>query len=71
MGTLIEVTEKIVVDTEDEAIQLIDRARNDSSYELKKSGYVAKTKKSRREVIATWFTVTLVKSYAPECPLDR
>ena len=72
MAKLIQTTEKIRVDTEQEAIDLIEKVRKDAiGYTLKKSSYVYKTKKKKGEVLAEWYLVELVKVFAPENPLEE
>ena len=54
------------VDTEQEAVEMIQDAKDNQirgSYTLTKSGYVMKTKKSKGEIIDSWFIVSLEKSY--------
>jgi len=63
---LIETTNKYRVETEEEAIALINNCKEKQmggGYEVTKSGYVLKTKKSKGEVIDSWYIVTLVMKY--------
>ncbi len=57
---LIERTEKYVVDSEEEAIKLIQNAKEDATnngYILGASGYTYKTKKAKGEIIGeVWVT---------------
>ena len=57
---LIERTEKYVVDTEEEAIKLIQTSKKDAAkngYILGASGYTYKTKKAKGEIIGeVWVT---------------
>lgn len=57
---LIERTEKFVVDSEEEAIKLIQTAKEDAEkngYILGASGYTYKTKKAKGEIIGeVWVT---------------
>lgn len=57
---LIERTEKYVVDSEEEAIKLIQNAKEDAAnngYILGASGYTYKTKKAKGEIIGeVWVT---------------
>lgn len=57
---LIERTEKYVVDTEEEAIKLIQSSKEDAAknnYILGASGYTYKTKKAKGEIIGeVWVT---------------
>lgn len=64
---ILEQTGKYRVETEDEAKELIEEARAQSQakgYVLKKASYERKVKKSKGEVIAEGFLVTIVTSYA-------
>ena len=57
---LIERTEKYVVDTEEEAIKLIQDAKDDAAkngYILGANGYTYKTKKAKGEIVGeVWVT---------------
>ena len=59
-------TEVHRVNNEEEAVQMIERYKNDQiseGYTLTKSGYVLKNKKSKGEIIDSWAVVTLEKTY--------
>ena len=56
---LIEVTETYRVNNENEAIRMIDEARNSSQYMLKKHNSEFKEVKQKGEIIETYWKVTL------------
>ncbi len=61
---LIERTEKFVVDSEEEAIQLIQTSKKDAEengYILGASGYTYKTKKAKGEIIGEAWVVSIKK----------
>ena len=61
---LIEQTEKYVVDSEEEAIKVIQNFKKDAEskgYILGKSGYDYKTKKAKGEIIGEALVVTIKK----------
>lgn len=63
---LTKQTDMYRVDTETEAVEMIQDAKDNQvrgSYTLTKSGYVMKTKKSKGEIVDSWFIVSLEKSY--------
>lgn len=63
---LTKQTDVYHVDTEEEAVDMINDAKDNQirgGYTLTKSGYTMKTKKSKGEVIEVHFIVTLEKSY--------
>lgn len=64
--TLTKQTDTYRVDTETEAVEMINDAKDNQSrgsYTLTKSSYVMKTKKSKGEIVDSWFIVSLEKSY--------
>lgn len=63
---LTEVTENYRVDSEAESKQLIEEAKADDNYILKKYSSQFKERKQKGEVIDSWFKVTLVKSFTDE-----
>jgi dsDNA-specific endonuclease/ATPase MutS2 len=66
MAELLKRTEELKVYTEEEAQELINRAKLDpdnEGYELKQYKMVKKEKKSQGEVIDEWVIVTLVKQW--------
>lgn len=55
------------VDTEEEAMDMIEDAKDKQSqggYTLTKSSYVMKTKKSKGEIIDMWFIVSTEKTFS-------
>lgn len=66
MRYLISTTETYRVDSEAEAQQIINDAKNEAMYELKKYTSQRKTKKSKGEVVDEWFQVTLTKIFDDE-----
>lgn len=61
---LIEQTERYVVDSEEDAIKVIQSFKKDAEtkgYVLGKSGYDYKTKKSKGEIIGEEWIVTIKK----------
>lgn len=61
---LIEKTEKYVVDSEEEAIRLIQSSKEDAQdkgYVLGASGYTYKTKKAKGEIIGEAWVVSVKK----------
>ena len=61
---LIERTEKFVVDSEEEAIKLIQASKKDAEdngYILGASGYTYKTKKAKGEIIGEAWVVSIKK----------
>lgn len=58
---LISVTETYRVDTEAEAAVLIDEAKKDNKYDLKKYTSQKKERKQKGEVVDAWWRVTLTK----------
>ena len=63
---LMKNTEVHRVNNEEEAVQMIERCKNDQiseGYTLTKSGYVLKNKKSKGEIIDSWAVVTLEKTF--------
>ena len=63
---LLKTTDVYRVDTEEEAVEMIQDAKDNQSrggYTLTKSGYTMKTKKSKGEIIDSWFIVSLEKSF--------
>ncbi len=63
---LTQQTDVYRVDTEEEAVDMIQDAKDNQArngYTLLKSGYVMKTKKSKGQIIDAWFLVSLQKSF--------
>ena len=63
---LLNVTEVYRVDREQEAIQMIQDAKDSSEYTLIKQSYAYKEKKQKGEVVDAWWRVSLTKHFA-EC----
>jgi len=66
MTVLQKTTEVFRVDTEEEAMHMIEEAKDNqltSNYLLSKSGYILKTKKSKGEIVDQWYLVSLEKTY--------
>lgn len=60
---LIKTTEEHRADTEGEATELIEAAKNDARYTLAKYSSVHKERKAKGEVIDDYFMVTLVRVF--------
>lgn len=63
---LIEVTENYRADTENEALQMIQEAKESSQYTLKKQSYTYKERKQKGEVVDCWWKVSLTKVFDDE-----
>lgn len=63
---LITTTEVYRVDTEHEVEALIAEAKEDPTYTLVKYNREFKEKKSKGEVIDSWYKVSLVKGFTDE-----
>ena len=63
---LISVTETYRVDTEAEAAVLIDEAKKDNKYDLKKYTSQKKERKQKGEVVDEWHQVVLTKIFDDE-----
>lgn len=66
MKYLISTTEVYRVDDEPAVATLIENAKHDSSYELAKYSSTKKEKKSKGEVLDTWYQVSLTKKFNDE-----
>ena len=67
MKYLIEVTENYRVDSETEAAALIEEAKqNQRQYSLSKYSSVQKERKSKGEVVDSWYRVSLTKKFTDE-----
>ena len=66
MKYLLETTENYRVNSEEEAKNLIEDAKKDSHYILKKYSSQYKERKQKGEVIDMWYKVTLVKGFTDE-----
>lgn len=63
---LISVTETYRVDTEAEAAVLIDEAKKDNKYDLKKYTSQKKERKQKGEVVDEWHQVVFTKIFDDE-----
>ena len=63
---LISVTETYRVDTEAEEAVLIDEAKKDNKYDLKKYTSQKKERKQKGEVVDEWHQVVLTKIFDDE-----
>jgi hypothetical protein len=66
MKYLIETTENYRVESEAEAKELIEQAKQGNKYLLKKYSSQYKERKQKGEVIDAWYKVTLVKVFNDE-----
>lgn len=66
MKFLLTTVETHRVDTEAEAEALIQSAKEDPSFILKKYDRAFKERKSKGEVVDSWFTVKLTKEFNSE-----
>ena len=61
--------EEYRVETEEQAISLIQKfkdGQHEGGYEVTKSGYVMKTKKSKGEIISMWFVCNITMNFEVE-----
>ena len=66
MKQLLKTTDVYRVETEEDAMNLIQKFKDNQNvegYTVTKSGYVLKTKKSKGEVIESWFIATVERSF--------
>lgn len=66
MEQLLKTTDVFRVGDETEAIELIERFRNNQAadgYTLTKGSYVLKTKKSKGEVVDSWAIATVERTF--------
>ena len=66
MKYLLETTENYRVNNEGEAKKLIEEAKEDGHYILKKYTSQYKERKQKGEVVDAWYKVTLVKEFTDE-----
>lgn len=66
MKYLIQTVETYRVDKEDEAKKMIEEAKSDNHFILKKYSSEYKEKKQKGEVIDTYYKVTLTKAFTDE-----
>ena len=63
---LTKQTDVYRVDTEEEAVEMINDAKDNQirgGYTVTKSGYTLKTKKAKGEIIDSWTIVSIEKTY--------
>ena len=58
-----KITEEWIVDTEEEVKVLIEKAKEDTSFELIKYSSDKKEKKSKGEVVDSWYSLKLTKKF--------
>lgn len=63
---LITTTETYRVDTEAEATDLINNAKNDTNYVLTKYSTTKRERKQKGEIVDEWYRVSLVKNFNDE-----
>ena len=66
MKQLLKTTEVYRVDTEEEALAMIEDAKDGqltNGYTVTKSGYVLKTKKAKGEVVDSWMVTSIEKTF--------
>ena len=66
MKYLIQTVETYRVDKEDEAKRMIEEAKSDNHFILKKYSSAYKEKKQKGEIIDTYYKVTLTKAFTDE-----
>lgn len=66
MKYLIQTVETYRVDKEDEAKRMIEEAKSDNHFILKKYSSEYKEKKQKGEIIDTYYKVTLTKAFTDE-----
>ena len=63
---LMKTTDVFRVDTEEEAMAMIEEAKEKQAsggFSVSKSGYVLKTKKSKGEIIDSWYICTIERTF--------
>lgn len=63
---LLKRVEEYRVSTEEEAVDLINTFKSrqaEGGYEVTKSGYALKTKKSKGEIIDSWYVVSITMNF--------
>jgi len=66
MRYLLTVTEVYRVNSEEEALQMIEDARNDNQYILSKYNSQYKERKQKGEVVDSYWKVSLTKEFTSE-----
>ena len=63
---LMKTTDVWRVDTEEDAMAMIEGAKEkplEEGYTVTKSGYVLKTKKSKGEIVDSWYICTIERTF--------
>ena len=63
---LMKTTDVFRVDTEEEAMTMIEEAKEkqaEGGFSVSKSGYVLKTKKSKGEIVDSWYICTIERTF--------
>ena len=68
---LITATEVYRVSTQSEVDSIIEKAKNDDSFQLVKYNCEYKERKAKGEVIDDWYKLTLIKSFNDEKDPER
>lgn len=63
---LLKVTEEYRADSENEADEILEEARADSAYEIKKSTKTKKEAKAKGEIVDEWYNVSITKIFDSE-----
>lgn len=71
MKYLINVTENYRVSSEDEAIEMIEKAKDNPEYTLLKYSNVYKERKQKGEVVDYYWKVSLTKGFTDKKEPDR
>lgn len=67
MSLLLQESKRFRVETEENAIALIQQIKDEATdYEVKKSSYTQKVKKSKGEIIDTFYWVDITLTYNME-----
>lgn len=69
MAILLRQTQILKVNTEDQAVALIEqekKGQTQGGYQIGKSGYQYKQKTAKGEIIAQWYLVTVQKDFEGE-----
>lgn len=63
---LMKTTDVFRVDTEEEAMAMIEEVKEKQTsggFSVSKSGYVLKTKKSKGEIVDSWYICTIERTF--------
>lgn len=66
MKQLLKTTDVYRIETEEDAMNLIQEFKDNQNvegYTVTKSGYVLKTRKSKGEIVDSWFIATIERSF--------